>query len=87
MAEDQENKAVKGERKILSPGTWFLYGFILWSVVIIPLMMGAFYILEPFPRYTDLGNEYSALLGLILGLIAAAIVGYIYSNRARKHAE
>ena len=87
MAEDQENNATKGERKILSPGTWFFYSFILWSIVIIPLMMGAFYILEIFPRFTDLGNEYSAMLGLFLGIIAAAIVGYIYSNRARKHAE
>ena len=50
-------------------------------------MMGAFYILEVFPRFTDKGNEYSALTGMIVGLIAAAIVGYIYSNRARKHAE
>jgi hypothetical protein len=87
MAEDQENGSVKGERKILSPGTWFFYSFILWSIVIVPLMIGAFYILEVFPRFTDLGNEYSAMVGLFLGILAAAIVGYIYSNRARKHAE
>jgi hypothetical protein len=87
MAEDQENKAIKGERKILSPGTWFLYSFLLWSIVIIPLLMGAFYIIELFPRFTDLGNEYSAMLGLFIGLAISAIVSYFYSNRARKHAE
>jgi hypothetical protein len=87
MADDQENRKVKGERKILSPGTWFFYSFILWSIVIVPIAIGAFYILEVFPRLTDLGNQYSAVLGLFIGIFAAAIVGYFYSNRARKHAE
>ena len=87
MAEDQENKAVTGERRILSPGTWFFYSFILWSIVILPFTIGVFYILEVFPRFTDLGNEYSAMTGIFVGLFIAVIVGYIYSNRARKHAE
>jgi hypothetical protein len=87
MAEDQESKEVKGERKILSPATWFLYSFLLWSIITLPLTMGAFYILEVFPRFTDLGNQYSAALGLFVGIVIAAIAGYIYSNRARKHAE
>ena len=87
MAEGVNEMSGKTERKILSPGTWFLYSFILWSIVIVPLSMAAFFIFEIFMKLFDLGNQYSALAGLILGIILAVIVSFFYSKRARDAAE
>jgi hypothetical protein len=87
MAEGTEKASPKNERKILSPGTWFLYSFILWSIVIVPLTMAAFFIFEISLKLFDLGNQYSAFWGLVLGLIISAIVSLIYSKRARDAAE
>ena len=87
MAEVADNGTGKSERKILSPGTWFFYSFILWSVVLIPLSMAAFFILEVFQKLFEMGNQYSAVAGLFVGLILALIVSFIYSKRARDAAE
>lgn len=87
MAKELENKLGRSERKILSPGTWFLYSIILWSMIIIPISMAAFFILNIFPNLFDMGNQYSAVVGLFVGIVVSVIVGYIYSNMARKHAE
>jgi drug/metabolite transporter (DMT)-like permease len=87
MADEPEKMKGKSERKILSPGTWFFYSFILWSVIIVPLSMGAFFILEVFPNLFEMGNQYSAMVGLFVGVVISAVVGYFYSIRARDNAE
>ena len=95
MADEKETKDVKGSRDQLGPKTSFFISFLFWSIVIVPLTMGAFYMLNVIPRIkekflpevTGLGNQYSVVLGLFVGLVLAGIVGYIYSLRARKQAE
>ena len=87
MAVDRNTDSQGSKREILNPGTWFFTSFILWSIIIVPFSIGAFYILNIFPRFTELGNQYSAVAGLAVGLIISAIVGYFYSARARKHME
>ncbi len=87
MVEDLEKKTGKSERKILSPGSWFFYSFILWSIVIIPLSIAVFFILNVFPNLFDMGNQYSALVGLLVGIVLSLIVSFIYSKRARERAE
>ena len=85
MTEEQPKN--KGERKILSPATWFVFSFIFWSAIIIPLSIGLFYILKVSVRLFELDNNYSILYGLAFGLVLSLIVGYLYSNKARKLAE
>ena len=87
MVEELEKNTGKSERKILSPGSWFFYSFLLWGIVLIPLSMAAFFVLNVFPNLFDMGNQYSALVGLLVGLLLAVVVAYIYSKRARDHAE
>jgi hypothetical protein len=87
MAENEPKETQKGERRILSPGTWFFLSFLLWSIVLVPITMGAFFILRISVRIADLENQYSAVFGLAVGLILAAVAGYFYSSRARKRAE
>ena len=87
MADDDSKKPEKGGRKILSPGTWYMLSFLIWSVILVPITMGAFFILRISVRIADLENQYSALFGLIFGLILSGIVGFFYAQRARKHAE
>jgi len=87
MAENEPKEAPKGERRILSPGTWFLLGFLLWSVILVPVTMGVFFILKVSLRVFDLQNQYSAVFGLAVGLVLAAVAGYFYSSQARKRAE
>ena len=87
MAENEPKETQKGERRILSPGTWFLLSFLLWSIVLVPITMGAFFILRISVRVFELENQYSAVFGLGVGLVLAAVVGYFYSNRARQRAE
>ncbi|MEA3559431.1 MAG: hypothetical protein U9R75_09290 [Candidatus Thermoplasmatota archaeon] len=87
MAENEEQPKKKGERKILTPATWFAFSFIFWSIILIPLSVGFFYILKVSVRLFELDNNYSILFGLGVGLVLSLIVGYIYSNKARKLAE
>ena len=87
MAAEEKRAQDNEKRKILSPGTWFMLSFILWSVIIVPLSIGVFYILKISKNVFDLEIQYSVVFGLIFGLIASAIVGYIYAGKARKQAE
>jgi len=87
MADEKDAKGSKVAKDPLGPKTSFFISFLFWSIVIVPISMGALFMLNIFPRFTKLGNQYSALLGLIVGLVLSLIVGYIYSLRARKHAE
>jgi hypothetical protein len=87
MTENEEQPKKKGERKILSPATWFAFSFIFWSIILTPLSIGLFYILKVSHRLFELDNNYSILYGLVTGLILSLIVGYLYSNKARKLAE
>ena len=86
MAEDKTAKDTKGDNQ-LGPRSSFFISFLIWSVVIVPLSMGLFFMLEIFPRFTDLGNQYSVVLGLFIGLVISAVAGYFYSLRARKQIE
>ncbi len=87
MAKDNTKEQDGAGRSILSPKTWFLLSFTIWSIVIVPITMGAFYILRISNILFDLENQYSALFGLIFGLIISLVVGYIYAGKARKLAE
>ncbi|MFO8051236.1 MAG: hypothetical protein R6V01_05995 [Thermoplasmatota archaeon] len=87
MSNGEDTTEEKGGRKILSPATWFALSFVFWSVVILPLSIGAFYILKVSNRLFDVDNNYSILMGIAAGLILSVIIGYVYSDKARKLAE
>jgi len=87
MADEKDAKDSRAGKGLLGPKTSLMISFLFWSIVIVPISMGTFLMLEVIPRFTDLGNQYSVVLGLFFGLFVALIVGYIYSMRARKHSE
>ncbi|MBN1390992.1 MAG: hypothetical protein JXA22_10165 [Candidatus Thermoplasmatota archaeon] len=84
MAAEQDIKDRKKGIEVIGPKTYFFISFLIWSIVFVPLSMGVFFMLEVFPKFTDLGNQYSVVIGLFVGLIVSAVVGYIYSTRASK---
>ncbi|MGA1866647.1 MAG: hypothetical protein ACMUFK_04185 [Thermoplasmatota archaeon] len=87
MTDEKEHKEKTEGGDHLGPMNSFFISFLLWSIIIVPVSMGAFYMLEICYKYMELGNQYSVLLGLVVGLIVSAAVGYIYSIRALKNAE
>ncbi|MBN1539043.1 MAG: hypothetical protein JW939_02780 [Candidatus Thermoplasmatota archaeon] len=87
MAGSKGKKDMKEVGDHLGPMNSFFISFLLWSILILPVSMGAFFMLEVCYKYMGLGNQYSVLMGLIVGLIISGVVGYIYSIRALKHME
>lgn len=87
MTDEKDRPEKKEGRKILSPAKWFALSFVFWSAILIPLSIGASYILKVSNRLFELDNNYSILYGLAFGIVLSLIVGYIYSSKARNLAE
>ena len=78
----------KKDGKLIRPGVWFFYSSILWSVLVVPLVVALFFMLNFGPRLFDNGTpEMSVAIGLAIGLAISLTIGYFYSNAARKNVE
>ena len=74
--------------KLIRSGVWFFYSSILWSILIVPLVVALFFILDLAPKLLDNGTpEMSVSIGLFLGLSISLSIGYFYSRAARKNME
>jgi len=86
MAEKLPNDVQTG-RRILSPAQWWLSASAMFSLVIVPITVGIFYIMKVSKTLFDLPPQYSPPFGLLVGLALSLALGYFYSGMARKHAE
>ena len=87
MEQAESTDEDQGRVKLMNPVAWILSACLIWAIIIVPLTMAFFYMLKISPKLFSLPNQYSAVFGLILGLIISFVVGYFYSNRARKNVE
>jgi hypothetical protein len=75
------------KKQILSPFQWWVSASALFALVIVPITIAAFYMLNLTHRVIDYPLQYNAVAGILIGLLISGVVGYFYSGSARKHAE
>ena len=83
----ESNAGKDSERKILAPRTWLLYSTALFSLILVPIVTGAFYMLKISVRLFSAKPEYSVIAGILIGILLSFVAGFFYSNNARKHAD
>lgn len=83
-----ENKSGAGQKKlILTTLQWWFSASALLSMVIVPLVVGVFYILELAYRIFNQPAQYSVLYGLMIGIVLSLLAGYWYAGMAKRRVE
>jgi inner membrane protein involved in colicin E2 resistance len=75
------------KKSILSPLQWWLSASAVFALVIVPLTVAAFYMLNITKRVADYPIQYNPIVGIVVGIVLSLAIGYFYSGVARKHAE
>ena len=87
MEEAESTEKDKGDVKLMSPISWILTASLVWAIIIVPITMALLYMFRISARLFSLPNQYSAVFGLIIGILISFGVGYYYSHRARRNVE
>ncbi|MDG6225136.1 MAG: hypothetical protein QCI82_06450 [Candidatus Thermoplasmatota archaeon] len=85
---EKANKVINApKRALLTPMQLWLSASSMLALIIVPASIGMFYIFELAKHLFKQPLQYSAVYGLIFGIVLSLIAGYFYSRIARKRIE